>query len=183
MKRLAILIALWPVAALAHDGAGQGAPFLAGLSHPLGGADHVLAMVAVGLWAGALGGRLRWLLPAAFVAAMLAGAAMGARGLALPGVEPMILASVVLTGVAGALALRLPAGVALAAVAAFGLVHGQAHGAEGPGGAMAAYAAGFALATLALHGAGLALGHLAARPVARGLGAAAAAAGLALALD
>ncbi|WP_434612679.1 HupE/UreJ family protein [Tabrizicola sp. M-4] len=150
------LLATVPAVVFAHQGHGSG--FLSGLGHPVGGMDHLLAMLAVGLWAAMLGGRAVWALPISFVAAMLAGGALGLSGLPLPGVEPMILASVVLLGVAAALALRLPMGWAVLAVAAFGLFHGHAHGAEGPQTGLALYAAGFALATMGLHLVGLALG-------------------------
>lgn len=174
-----------PQIAFAHAGHVHAAPFWSGLLHPLGGADHVLAMVAVGLWAAVSGGRAVIALPLGFVAAMLAGGALGAQGISLPLVEPMILASIVLIGIAAALAWRAPLAVGLAVVAAFGLFHGHAHGTEGPAGALPLYATGFALATLALHGAGLGLGlalnALAARGVVRALGAGSAVAGLALA--
>lgn len=153
---LSVALAALPAAVFAHDGHGAG--FLSGLAHPLGGADHLLAMLAVGLWAAMLGGRALWALPCAFVGAMLAGGVLGLAGLPLPGVEPMILASVILLGVAGALALRLPLGWAALGVAVFGLFHGHAHGAEGPDSGLALYAAGFALATMGLHLAGLAVG-------------------------
>ncbi|MBD9525897.1 HupE/UreJ family protein [Paracoccus sp. PAR01] len=180
MKRILPLL-LMPTAALAHPGAhGHSAPFTEGWTHPLGGTDHVLAMVAVGLWA-ATGSDRRgvWALPLAFVAAMLAGGAMGAAGIGLPAVEPMILASSILLGLAVALALRPSLGFALPVVALFGLFHGHAHGAEGPATGMLAYAAGFALATGGLHLAGIGLGRLGG---ARVLGAATAAAGVALAV-
>jgi urease accessory protein len=150
----------------------------------LGGADHVLAMLAVGLWAALTGGRAMWAMPLAFVGALLAGGAMGATGIALPGVEPMILASILVLGGAVALALRLPLPVALAGIAVFGLAHGFAHGAEGPAVGFAAYAAGFVLATAGLHIAGLVAGLALRRavPVTRALGALTAAAGAALAL-
>lgn len=153
---LSALLVAMPAAVLAHEGHGSG--FLSGLGHPVGGMDHLLAMLAVGLWAAMLGGRALWALPLAFVGAMLAGGMLGLAGLPLPGVEPMILASVVLLGVAAALALRLPPGWAALAVAAFGLFHGHAHGAEGPETGLALYAAGFALATMGLHLVGLAIG-------------------------
>ena len=150
------LLVVMPTVVLAHEGHGSG--FLSGLGHPVGGMDHLLAMLAVGLWAAMLGGRALWALPLAFVGAMLAGGMLGLAALPLPGVEPMILASVVLLGVAAALALRLPAGWAAVAVAAFGLFHGHAHGAEGPETGLVLYAAGFALATMGLHLVGLAVG-------------------------
>ncbi|PLL12444.1 urease accessory protein [Tabrizicola sp. TH137] len=169
---LSAVLAALPAAVLAHEGHGSG--FLAGAGHPIGGTDHLLAMLAVGLWAAMLGGRALWVLPLAFVTAMLAGGGMGHAGLPLPGVEPMILASVILVGVAAALALRLPLGWAALGVAAFGLFHGHAHGMEGPQDGLALFAAGFALATLALHmaglGIGLALNALAGRGVLRMLG-------------
>ncbi|MDT8854360.1 HupE/UreJ family protein [Paracoccaceae bacterium Fryx2] len=182
--RLSPLLAallLIPGAALAHTGHNAGAPFLAGLGHPVGGADHVLAMLAVGLWAAVSGGRALWAMPLAFVAAMLAGGAMGAMGVPLPGVEPVILASVIVLGSAAALALRPGLVPALAAIALFGVAHGFAHGAEGPGSGLAPYAAGFVLATAALHGAGLGIGLLARAQVARVLGGLAALSGAVLA--
>jgi urease accessory protein len=178
-------VALLPQAALAHAGDHGAAPFLAGALHPLGGADHVLAMVAVGLLAAVSGGRALWALPAGFAGAMLVGGLLGATGVGLHGVEPMILASVVLTGVLAALALRLPLAAMVAVVAGFGLFHGHAHGAEGPAAGLALYAAGFGLTTLALHLAGLATGlaleAAARRGAIRVLGAGTAVAGLVLA--
>ncbi len=163
MRRCLLLaFLLLPAAALAHPGPHAhahdgGWGFVAGLAHPLGGADHLLAMVAVGLWAGALGGRALFALPVAFVALMAAGGIFGSAGAALPDVEPMILASVILLGAAVALALRPPLAVAVALVALFGFAHGFAHGAEGPAGGFALYAAGFVLATAALHALGIGL--------------------------
>ena len=187
MKKLAVtaIAILLPGAALAHAGGRVESGLAAGLMHPLGGADHLLAMVAVGLWAGQLGGRARWALPLGFVSAMLAGGALGMAGLGGLAVEPMILASVILLGAAAALALRLPMPVALAAVALFGAAHGHAHGAEAPAAGLVSYAAGFALITTALHGLGIALRVALTRAGTalgpRALGVLTAAAGLALA--
>lgn len=175
------LLVLLPTGALAHTGHAEGLVF-EGILHPLGGLDHALAMVAVGLLAAQSGGRALWGLPVAFVAAMLVGGVAGAAGLAVVAVEPLILASVLLLGVAVALALRLPLGVMLAAVALFGAAHGWAHGAEGPTTGLAAYALGFVTATAALHGAGIALGLLLQGTSVRYAGGAAALAGLALAV-
>ncbi|MCG6207420.1 HupE/UreJ family protein [Rhodopseudomonas sp. HC1] len=178
-------LAAMPGLAEAHTGvhpfsANGGA---AGFAHPMLGADHLLAMVAVGLWAASLGGRARWLVPASFVALMALGAALGGFGPALPAVEPMIALSVIALGVLIALAVRVPTAAAAAMVALFGLFHGAAHGAEMP--AMAsplAYVAGFVAATLILHGVGLALGAVLPRTRAlKFAGGAIAAAGLALA--
>ncbi|MDR7125647.1 HupE/UreJ family protein [Pseudotabrizicola sp. 4114] len=189
MKKLLLTvgaIAVLPQMALAHVGHHDSPAFLSGVMHPVGGADHVLAMVAVGLWAAVTGGRALWALPLGFVGAMLAGGGMGAAGIALPGVEPMILASIVLTGLLAALAWRAPMAVGLAVVAVFGLFHGHAHGTEGPASGLLTYAAGFALSTMALHlaglGLGLALNALSARMATRALGAGTAFAGLALAI-
>ncbi len=160
MRRIPLAAALIaaPALALAHDGAHPGAGFLAGLVHPLGGLDHVAAMLAVGLWAAIIGGRALWAYPAAFLAAMLAGGALGLSGLALWGVEHAIVGSVIALGALAALSVRAPLAVALPLIALFGLAHGAAHGLEGPSGGALGYVAGFALATAALHGAGIALG-------------------------
>lgn len=184
MKRLLLIPALLaPSVALAHPGhdhdTGQ---FIYGIAHPVGGADHLLAMVALGFLASQLGGRTIWALPLTFVGAMLAGGAMGAAGMAFPAVEPMILASVVIFGVLVAMAARLPLAVLLPMVAVFGAAHGWAHGAEGPTTGLALYAAGFALGTMALHLAGIGLGRLLSRGVElRVMGGAASVAGLFLA--
>lgn len=188
MKKLLLTLgtlALLPQMALAHVGHPGGSAFLSGAMHPVGGVDHLLAMVAVGLWAAVTGGRALWALPVGFVGAMLAGGGLGALGVDVPGVEPMILASIVLIGVLAALAWQAPLVVGVGIVAAFGLFHGHAHGTEGPASGVVNYAAGFGLATLALHAAGLGLGlalnALSARGATRALGAGAALGGLALA--
>ena len=183
---LALMILLSPAAALAHPIHAEGSGFLAGLAHPLMGLDHLLAMLAVGLWASMVGGRARWLFPAGFVLAMVLGGVVGTGGAALPIVEPAILASVIVLGAATALALRVPLALSIMLLAAFGLAHGHAHGVEGPVGLDMGYMLGFALATAALHGAGLAVGQALGRgpaPVlARGLGVVVVASGILLAL-
>lgn len=180
-RLLALMLILAPGAALAHAGHGTGG-FWTGALHPVGGADHVLAMVAVGILA-AMGGRQAvWALPGAFVAAMLAGALAGAAGMPFPAVEPVILASVTVLGVMVALAARLPLGAGLAIVVLAGLAHGWAHGSEGPAGGLAPYAAGFVLATLGLHLGGIALARGLPPAILRTLGAATGLAGPALAL-
>ena len=177
------LVALGAAPAAAHPGPGDG--FAAGFAHPLGGFDHLLVMVAVGLWAAQLGGRALWAVPAAFVAVMAAGGALGTAGVALPGVEAWIAASAVVLGLAVAFAIKAPVAAGAALVGLFALFHGHAHGSELPAGASGlAFGLGFALATAALHGAGLAAGlysrDVAGRWVARAGGAATAAAGLLL---
>ncbi len=151
--------------ALAHTGVGAVHGFGAGLLHPLFGVDHVLAMVAVGLWAGLTGGRARFAYPLAFVGMMVLSGLWGMSGAALPGVEIGIAVSVVVLGLAIALRATPPLAAGAAACAIFAIFHGHAHGAELPQGSSGlGYALGFVLATAALHGAGLALaGLLAAR--------------------
>jgi urease accessory protein len=155
----AAALALLPGAALAHTGHGDTGGLAHGFMHPLGGLDHVLAMVAVGLFAAHLGGRALWLVPAAFVTAMAAGGALGMAGVAVPLVEIGIALSVVVLGLAVALRLNVPTLAAMALVGIFAIFHGHAHGAEMPQDASGyAYAAGFIAATALLHGAGIALG-------------------------
>lgn len=158
MKKLvpAVLLAAAAVPAFAHPGHDT-TTLAAGLVHPLG-LDHLLAMVAVGLWsAAAFGGARRLAGPALFMAALLAGAVAGAAGWGHALVEPAIAASVVVLGVMLAFARRLPAAAGLVLVAVAGSLHGLAHGAELPAaGGFAAYAAGFLAATALLHGVGLA---------------------------
>ena len=130
-----------------------------GFAHPFYGLDHVLAMVAVGLWASQLGGRALWLLPLTFPVVMAAGAALGLSGVALPWVETGIAASVMVLGAAVALTLRPSLAVSVPLIGLFALLHGFAHGVELPAQASAlAYGAGFVAATLMLHLAGLAIG-------------------------
>jgi urease accessory protein len=110
------------------------------------------------LLAAVMSGRALWALPLGFVGAMAAGGAMGNAGVALPDVEPVILASVIVLGAALALAWRPPLAVAVAAVAVFGFAHGAAHGLEGPQAGVLAYGLGFVLATAGLHLVGIAAG-------------------------
>ncbi len=151
------LIAL-PGVAEAHPSAVPHAHgFLDGIGHPLTGLDHLLAMVCVGLWASQKGGRALWLLPCAFVMAMIAGGAAGMQGVSLPLVEPAIAASLLVLGLMIAAVRALPLGFAAALVAVFGVFHGNAHGLEA-GGVSLLYGAGFALSTITLHVLGLGLG-------------------------
>lgn len=182
---LVALFALTPVLAHAHHLPGQASGFTSGLSHPLLGMDHLLAMVAVGLWATQLGGRAIWMVPAAFVSLMTVGGALGMLGVHLPMVEAGILASVLILGLLIAASARLPLSGAMALVGLFAIFHGHAHGAEMPAAASGAvYGAGFALATAALHACGIGLGLLARKyasaPALRFAGAAIASAGLCL---
>jgi urease accessory protein len=163
MRTLTIVAALAVGAlaspALAHTGIDATHDLAHGFLHPLSGLDHVLTMVAVGLYAAQLGGRSVWLLPAAFVGTMIVGGLLGYAGVPVPMVEQGIGLSVVAMGLAIAVGVRLPAGAALALVGLFAVVHGHAHGTEGAQlGSFPSYAAGFVAATAFLHAAGIALG-------------------------
>ncbi len=177
------LVATTP--ALAHLNPAEHSSFGAGFSHPMFGADHILAMVAVGLWAVLLGGRALWLVPAAFVCTMIAGFILAISGIPLPFVEPAILASVVAIGLFAAIALKVPTALAMVLVGFFALFHGYAHGGEMGAATATAYLAGFALATTLLHAVGVVLGTLlgagAGRTIIRAAGAGTAFAGLWLA--
>jgi urease accessory protein len=149
-----------PTIAWAHPGH-EGAGFVHGLLHPLGGIDHILAMVAVGLFAAQLGGRALWLVPASFVTAMAVAGAVGMTGLSLPHVEAGIALSILVLGAAIALETAMPVAAAMALVAFFAVFHGYAHGAEMPETMSGlAYGGGFLAATAALHAAGIGLGLL-----------------------
>ena len=151
------LLALTPTVAFAHTGHGVTADFFHGFAHPLGGIDHVLAMVAVGVLAFVLGGRATWLVPLSFVTMMVAGFLLGMAQVDLPLVELGIAVSSIVIGGMAALGRPMPTTAAMVLVGVFATFHGHAHGAEMPAGSSAlGYALGFALATAALHGAGLA---------------------------
>ena len=128
---LALATIAVPTVASAHPGH-EGAGFVHGLLHPLGGLDHILAMVAVGLFAARLGGRALWLVPASFVTAMALAGAAGMAGFALPYVEAGIALSILVLGAAIAFETTMPVAAAMALVAFFAVFHGYAHGAEMP---------------------------------------------------
>lgn len=166
--KLSALLAVLPAIASAHPGhdGGHGLEwdFAGGVQHPLFGLDHLLAMIAVGIWAAQLGGRARWFVPATFVGVMALGAVVGNQGVAFPAVEQMIAASLLAFGLMIALAKRLPVSLGLGLTALFALFHGVAHGAEIPANVSGvSYGLGFVVATTALHGVGLALGKLSAK--------------------
>lgn len=145
---------LLPSAALAHS-VGEPASFLEGFVHPLGGLDHVLAMIAVGVVASRFDGRRRWVLPLTFLGAMIIGGVFAAAALLVPFVEAIIALSIVVFGLAIAATRTLNLGAAAALVGAFAIFHGHAHGSEIAGAAIAPYSAGFLIATAMLHGFGL----------------------------
>ncbi|WP_062378950.1 HupE/UreJ family protein [Pseudomonas abietaniphila] len=179
LSTLALLLV--PALAFAHPGHDESG-LVAGISHPLGGIDHLLAMVAVGLWAAQQKGAARWALPCTFVGTMLIGGLLGFEGLALPGLESGIAASVFALGLAVALAVRPPLFMAVAATALFALFHGVAHGLELPDMSSPwGYAMGFVGATAALHAAGYGVVRVlptAAAPIVRIAGALSAATGV-----
>ncbi len=144
--------------AAAHIVPGEHASFMTGLIHPLTGADHIAAMVSVGLWASMLGGRATWAVPGAFVATMMAGFGLAVGSVGLPFVEPMIAASVLVMGLMVASAARLSTASGAALVAVFALFHGYAHGTEMGAATPTNFMAGFALGTAVLQVAGLSLG-------------------------
>ncbi len=154
-------LCLYASAASAHTGHHAVAGFVSGLSHPLSGLDHLLAMVAIGLWAAQQGGRALWAVPAAFVGTMVLGGTLALGGLVLPHVETGIAASVLVLGLLVATRQRWNVAAGMAIAAGFALFHGYAHGQEMPQATSPAlYALGFVLATAFLHGVGIAAGRI-----------------------
>ena len=123
---------LLPATALAHPGhtGMDSMGFAHGFSHPFTGVDHILAMLAVGLWAAQLGGRAIWAVPTAFVSLMLVGGALGVSGVSMPFIEQGILASILVLGVLIAGAFKLPVTISASLVGMFALFHGVAHGSQ-----------------------------------------------------
>lgn len=156
------VMALMPTPALAHvEGGALAGGFASGFAHPLGGLDHVVAMVAVGLWGAFLGTPAIWLLPIVFPLVMAFGGLLGIAGVPIPSVEVGIASSAVVLGLMVAAGVRAPIWLAAVIVGAFAIFHGYAHGTELPSGANAiGYSAGFVIATGLLHLAGIALGLL-----------------------
>ncbi len=155
------LLVILPSVAEAHPQTGGIGGFVSGFLHPLTGLDHIVAMVAVGLWGAYLGAPTMWLLPVIFPMVMAFGGALGILGVPLPGTETGIALSGVMLGLAVAFAARLPLWVAGTLVGIFAIFHGHAHGTDLPHAANAAtYAVGFVLATGLLHLSGIAFGLL-----------------------
>jgi urease accessory protein len=156
---LPVVLAATATPALAHTGSHDIGGFAAGFTHPFSGLDHMLAMVSVGLFAAMLGGRAVWAVPASFIAMMLVGGTLGMAGVNIPAVEAGIAASVIVLGAVVTWGRSWPLSAAMALVGAFAVFHGYAHGTEIPTGSGAlGYSAGFALASLMLHIAGLVAG-------------------------
>jgi urease accessory protein len=160
MMRLLLALAILfvaPTMAFAHTGVGETAGFFHGFEHPIGGIDHVLAMVAVGVFAFVLGGRALWLVPLSFVGMMIVGFVLGVAQVEVPFVELGIALSSVVIGAAAALGRPMPVAAAMGLVGIFAMFHGHAHGAEMPEDAGGlTYALGFVVATALLHIAGIA---------------------------
>jgi urease accessory protein len=155
------LLANWASPALAHVEGGLTGGFLSGITHPIFGLDHVVAMVAVGLWGAFLGRPAIWLLPIVFPMVMAIGGALGVLGVPVPFVEAGIALSAIALGLAVAFAVKPHIAAAAAIVGLFAVFHGHAHGAELPEAANAVtYSAGFVIATGLLHLAGIAFGLL-----------------------
>lgn len=162
----ALLVAIPLAPALAHTGTGVAAGLESGFLHPLTGPDHLVAMVAVGLWGAQLGNPAIWVLPITFPLVMALGGLLGLSGFELPLVEPVIALSGIALGLLVALQVRPPLWLAAAIVGVFAVFHGYAHGRELPEAAdPTSYAAGFVIATGLLHLAGILIGVLIAWPV------------------
>jgi urease accessory protein len=166
-SRLATLLTL-PVTMLAyiptagaHNIGAEGAGFITGLAHPFMGLDHLLAMIAVGIWAAQTGGSAVWRLPLSFIAMMAVAALFGASGYGLLLLEPLIAGSVIFLGLMVVFAIRLPVNLSMLIVGLFAVVHGYAHGLEMPqAGSAILYGSGFVLATTLLHLIGIGLGKV-----------------------
>jgi len=162
-KNIFLAIATWLLLGTslwAHEDAGMAGGFISGLTHPLFGFDHVVAMIAVGLWGAFLGSPALWILPVVFPVVMAFGGALGVLGVEVPLVETGIAASAVVLGLMVALALRPKIAIAAVIVGAFAIFHGHAHGTELPEAASPlAYSIGFVISTGLLHLAGIGFGH------------------------
>jgi urease accessory protein len=157
------ILAATAAPAFAHLDPAEHGSLAAGISHPLFGLDHILAMVAVGLWAALLGGRSVWFVPTAFVGTMIAGFAVALAALGLPFVEPVIAASVVVIGLLALVALQVPTIAGMIMVGFFAFFHGYAHGGELGDAGTWPFALGFAIATALLHAIGVGIGIAAGR--------------------
>jgi len=155
------LFFITPLAFAHTDAATLSGGFMSGFMHPLTGLDHVVAMVAVGLWGAFLGKPAIWILPIVFPLVMAFGGALGVAGVPIPYIETGIALSGLLLGLAVAFAIRPPIWVAAVIVGAFAIFHGHAHGAELPKATNPlVFSIGFVIGTGLLHLAGIAIGEL-----------------------
>jgi urease accessory protein len=158
-KTLVFTLLLCAQVTQAHVNKGEAVSFLSGVKHPISGLDHVVAMIAVGLWGAQLGAPAIWVLPVAFPMVMAGGGMLGLLGLPLPGVEIGIAASALLLGAAVMMELRPPIALAAILVGFFAVFHGYAHGSELPAGESGLlYSLGFVMATGCLHAVGISIG-------------------------
>jgi urease accessory protein len=157
---LMLLVAvIWPLSSWAHVGSGEAGGFLTGVQHPVSGFDHVLAMIAVGLWGAQLGAPALWVLPVVFPMMMAMGGMLGLMGIPIPGVEVGIAVSAIVLGFMVLTETRLKIQLAMVIVAFFAIFHGHAHGTELPAGQSGLlYSIGFVAATGCLHAAGITVG-------------------------
>lgn len=152
LKKFLMALVITQVSLSAHTGIGSVSGFSAGFGHPIGGADHILAMVAVGLWAAQMGGRAVWSVPLTFVTMMIIGAFLGLQGVHIPFVEEGILLSVVVLGAMIGAGVKMPIVFSALLVGIFAIFHGTAHGAEMPlNVSHLEYALGFVVSTALLH--------------------------------
>lgn len=150
---------MWPMSALAHTTGGEAAGFLSGAQHPVSGLDHVLAMIAVGLWGAQLRAPAVWVLPVTFPMVMAFGGMLGLMGVKLPGIEIGIAASAIALGFVVLREAKPKLWLAAVLVAFFAVFHGHAHGTElPPGGNGLLYSIGFVIVTGCLHASGIAIG-------------------------
>lgn len=155
-----IVFLSFPFLLIAHDG--HGSSFISGLSHPILGLDHLLAMLSVGILSAQMGGKAIWSVPIVFVGVMLFGGLMGIGSEGIPFIEPAIALSVIALGIAIAFREKLPLMMTMAFVGFFGFNHGFAHGVEMPQLAHASiYSLGFILGTTIIHLVGVGIGHFA----------------------
>ncbi len=159
---VAVAVCLFlPAVACAHVEQGQAASFLTGVSHPWSGLDHILAMIAVGIWGAQLGNPALWILPVSFPMMMAVGAMMGLLGIPVPGIEIGIAVSALVLGIMILGEIRPPLMAAVVLVGFFAIFHGHAHGTELPAGQSGLlYSMGFVIGTGCLHGVGIAIGSI-----------------------
>jgi urease accessory protein len=162
LRLSSLLLLAWlaaPASLLAHQRGGEARGFLSGLSHPVSGADHIVAMIAVGLWGAQLGPPAVWLLPVTFPMVMAFGGTLGLLGVKIPGIEIGIALSAIGLGAAVLFEARPKLGIAAVLVGFFAIFHGHAHGTELPPGANGIlYSIGFVIATGLLHATGIGIG-------------------------
>ncbi|MES1195878.1 MAG: HupE/UreJ family protein [Steroidobacter sp.] len=163
MKARQLVIAslsLMPALAMAHPGHDGGHGFMSGFMHPWSGMDHLITMLAVGMWAAQMGGRMRWALPLSFVSMMIVGALLGFGGIHLGAVEQSIAASVCVLGLLLFSAKRLPSIACVILTSCFAIFHGYAHAIEASNAGAIAYISGFTISTALLHALGISIAIL-----------------------